>query len=100
MTMEVQKTEKKQKSLVAKVLSHKTDKTAMVAIEQVSHHPLYHKTVRRIMKFQAHDEKNEARPGDVVRVMAVRPLSKFKRWKIVEVITKGEVPEVKPTEIA
>jgi small subunit ribosomal protein S17 len=98
--MEVQKTEKTQKSIVGKVMSHKTDKTAMVTIERVSHHPLYHKTVRRVFKFLAHDEKNEAKPGDVVRVMAVRPLSKQKRWKIVEIISKGEVPEVKPTEIA
>jgi small subunit ribosomal protein S17 len=98
--MEVQKTETKQKSIVGKVMSHKTDKTAMVAIERVSHHPLYHKTMRRVFKFQAHDEKNEAKPGDVVRVIGVRPLSKFKRWKIVEIITRGEVPEVKPTEIA
>jgi small subunit ribosomal protein S17 len=98
--MEVPKTEKKQKSIVGKVMSHKMDKTAMVAVEQVSHHPLYHKTVRRVLKFQAHDEKNEAKPGDVVRVLAVRPLSKQKRWKIVEIISKGEVPEVKPQEIA
>jgi small subunit ribosomal protein S17 len=98
--MEVQKSEKKQKSIVGKVMSHKTDKTAMVAIETVSHHPLYHKTMRRVLKFQAHDEKNEAKPGDVVRVMAVRPLSKEKRWKIVEIITRGVVPEVKPAEIA
>jgi len=98
--MEVQISEKQQKSLVGKVMSHKTDKTVMVGVEQVSHHPLYHKTMRRVLKFQAHDEKNEAKPGDVVRVLAVRPLSKQKRWKIVEIISKGEVPEVKPTEIA
>jgi small subunit ribosomal protein S17 len=98
--MEVQKSEKKQKKIVGKVMSHKTDKTAMVAIEQVSHHPLYHKTVRRVLKLQAHDEKNEAKPGDVVRLLAVRPLSKQKHWTIVEIITKGEVPEVKPQEIA
>jgi small subunit ribosomal protein S17 len=55
--------------------------------------------VRRLLKFQAHDEKNEAKPGDTVRVLAVRPLSRQKRWKIVAIITRGEVPEVKPQEI-
>jgi len=92
--------QKKRKSLVGEVISHKMDKTATVAIEQVSHHPLYHKTVRRVIKYQAHDEKNEAGLGDVVRLIPVRPLSKEKRWKVVEIISKGEVAEVKPQEIA
>jgi small subunit ribosomal protein S17 len=98
--MTEQKKEKRARSILGTVKSHKTDKTAMVTVEQVSHHPLYHKTVRRLLKFQAHDEKNEAKPGDVVRVLAVRPLSRQKRWKIVEIISRGEVPEVKPEEIA
>ena len=92
--------QKKQKSIVGEVVSHKMDKTAMVAIEQVSHHPLYHKTIRRVVKYKAHDEKNEAGIGDVVKLIAVRPLSREKRWKIVEIIAKGEVVEVKPQEIA
>jgi small subunit ribosomal protein S17 len=99
MAMAGQQSKKKTKNIVGKVLSHKTDKTAMITVEQVSHHPLYHKTVRRLLKFQAHDEKNEAKPGDTVRVLAVRPLSRQKRWKIVAIITRGEVPEVKPQEI-
>lgn len=92
--------QKIQKSVIGEVVSHNMDKTAIVAVEQVSHHPLYRKTVRRVIKFKAHDEKNEAKVGDVVRLIFVRPLSKEKRWKIVEIITKGEVPEVKPQEIA
>ncbi len=91
---------KKQKSLVGEVVGHKMDKTATVAVEQVSHHPLYHKTVRRVIKYQAHDEKNEVGLGDKVRLIPVRPLSKEKRWKVVEIISKGEVAEVKPEEIA
>ncbi len=92
--------QKKQKSLIGEVISPKMDKTATVAVEQVSHHPLYHKTVRRVIKYQAHDEKNEAKLGDTVRMIPVRPMSKEKRWKVVEIIAKGEVAEVKPTEIA
>ncbi len=98
--MENKAKQKQLKTLVGKVVSHKMDKTAMVSIERVSHHPLYHKTLRRLVKYQAHDEKNEAGLGDTVRLIAVRPLSKEKRWKIVEIIAKGEVVEVKPQEIA
>ncbi len=92
--------QKIQKSVVGEVLSHKMDKTAIVAVEQVSHHPLYHKTVRQVIRFKAHDEKNEAAVGDTVRMISVRPMSKEKRWKIVEIVAKGEVAEVKPQEIA
>jgi small subunit ribosomal protein S17 len=92
--------QKKQKSIVGEVVSHKMDKTAIIAVESVSHHPLYHKTIRRVVKYKAHDEKNEAGIGNVVRMIAVRPLSREKRWKIVEIISKGEVAEVGPQEIA
>ena len=92
--------QKKQKSVVGEVIGRKMDKTATVAVEQVSHHPLYHKTIRRVIKYQAHDEKNETGLGDKVRIIPVRPMSKEKRWKVVDIISKGEVAEVKPEEIA
>ncbi len=98
--MENQKSQRKRKTIVGEVVSHKMDKTAIIAVESVSHHPLYHKTIRRMVKYKAHDEKNEAGIGNVVRMIAVRPLSREKHWKIVEIIAKGEVVEVKPQEIA
>ena len=98
--MENQKSQRKQKTIVGEVVSHKMDKTAIIAVKSVSHHPLYHKTLRRVVKYKAHDEKNEAGLGDVVRLLQVRPISKEKRWKIIEIISKGEVAEVKPQEIA
>jgi small subunit ribosomal protein S17 len=97
--MENQKKQRMQKVNVGEVVSHKMDKTAIVSVENVSHHPMYHKTVRKVIKFKAHDENNEAGVGDIVRVILVRPLSKEKRWKIVEIIKKGVVAEVKPQEI-
>jgi len=72
------------------------NKTVVVAVESSRHHPLYKKTVRKIAKYKAHDEKNECEPGDIVRLVESRPLSKEKRWRMAEIITKAEVIEVKP----
>jgi small subunit ribosomal protein S17 len=74
---------------VGKVVSDKMDKTIVVAVEERIAHPLYGKTVRRTKKFKAHDEHNEAKVGDIVRIMETRPLSKEKRWRLVEIIEKG-----------
>lgn len=74
---------------VGKVVSDKMDKTIVVAVEERVAHPLYGKTVRRTKKFKAHDERNEAKVGDVVRIMETRPLSKEKRWRLVEIVEKG-----------
>ena len=71
-----------------KVVSDKMDKTIVVAVEDHVKHPLYKKIVKRTYKVKAHDENNECRKGDTVKVMETRPLSKDKRWRLVEVVEK------------
>ena len=70
------------------VVSDKMDKTVVVAIEDFVRHSLYGKAVKRTKKFKAHDEKNECNIGDKVRIMETRPLSKDKRWRLVQIIEK------------
>ncbi|AEJ44917.1 ribosomal protein S17 [Alicyclobacillus acidocaldarius subsp. acidocaldarius Tc-4-1] len=82
---------KQRKVRVGKVVSDKMDKTIVVAVEERVMHPLYGKTVRRTKKFKAHDENNEAKIGDVVRIMETRPLSKEKRWRLVEIVERAEI---------
>ena len=77
------------KTRVGKVVSDKMDKTIVVAIEDHIKHPLYGKIVKKTVKLKAHDEKNECGIGDKVKVMETRPLSKDKRWRLVEVIEKA-----------
>ncbi len=72
------------------VSSDKMDKTITVAVERKVKHPIYGKFVKKTTKFHAHDENNEAKPGDVVRIMETRPLSKTKRWRLVEIIEKAK----------
>ena len=72
------------------VVSDKMDKTIVVAIEDSVRHPLYKKIIKRTVKLKAHDENNECRIGDTVRVMETRPLSKDKRWRLVEIIEKAK----------
>ena len=91
--------EKKHKTRVGCVVCNKMDKTVVVTVETLRHHPLYKKTIRRVAKFKAHDEKNECRLGDTVKIIETRPLSKEKRWRVAEIITKREVVEVQPKEI-
>ena len=75
------------------------DKTVVVAVDTPRRHPLYKKTIRRAVKYKAHDEKNQCQLGDMVSIVETRPLSKEKRWRVAEIITKGEVAEVQPKEI-
>ena len=91
--------EKKRKTKFGQVVSNKMDKTVVVAVETRRRHPLYKKTIRRTVKYKAHDENNECGLGDKVRIIETRPLSRQKRWRIAEIVTKGEVVEVKPKEI-
>jgi len=91
--------EKKRKTRVGRVVSNKMDKTVVVTVETLRHHPLYKKTIRRAVKYKVHDEKNECRLGDTVKIIETRPLSKEKRWRVAEIITKREVVEVQPKEI-
>ncbi|MCI9282258.1 MAG: 30S ribosomal protein S17 [Lachnospiraceae bacterium] len=77
------------KTRVGKVVSDKMDKTIVVAIEDHVKHPLYGKIVKKTVKLKAHDEKNECGIGDTVKVMETRPLSKDKRWRLMEIIEKA-----------
>jgi len=78
------------KTRTGKVVSDKMDKTIVVAVETRVPHPLYKKIIKRTYKLKAHDENNECHSGDTVRVMETRPLSKEKRWRLVEVIEKAK----------
>jgi small subunit ribosomal protein S17 len=78
------------KRLVGVVVSDKMDKTVVVRVESLVKHPLYGKYVKRRKKYYAHDEKNECRVGDVVRIKETRPLSKLKRWYVEEIIERRE----------
>ena len=73
-----------------KVVSDKMDKTIVVAVEDHVKHPLYNKIVKRTYKLKAHDENNECKVGDTVKVMETRPLSKDKRWRLVEIMEKAK----------
>ncbi len=77
------------KTRTGKVVSNKMDKTITVAIEDHVKHPLYGKIVKKTVKFKAHDENNECNIGDTVKIMETRPLSKDKRWRLVEIIEKA-----------
>jgi small subunit ribosomal protein S17 len=87
------------KALVGAVASDKMNKTVVVVVETFKQHRLYHKTLRRTKRYKAHDERNECRVGDRVRIVEMRPLSKEKRWRVVEILSRGNVPEVRPTTI-
>ena len=78
------------KTRTGKVVSDKMDKTIVVAVEDHVKHPLYKKIVKKTYKLKAHDEKNECRIGDTVKVMETRPLSKDKRWRLVEIVEKAK----------
>ena len=80
----------KRKSKTGKVVSDKMDKSVLVAVERLVKHPLYQKYFKKTKKFMAHDEKNECRVGDKVKIMETRPLSKLKRWRLIEVIEKAK----------
>ena len=78
------------KTRTGKVVSDKMDKTIVVAVEDHVKHPLYKKIVKRTYKLKAHDENNEGKVGDTVKVMETRPLSKDKRWRLVEIMEKAK----------
>ncbi|RKD25431.1 30S ribosomal protein S17 [Caminicella sporogenes] len=78
----------RRKVRVGRVVSDKMDKTVVVAVEDFVRHPLYGKAVKRTKKFKAHDENNECRIGDKVRIMETRPLSKEKRWRVTDIIER------------
>lgn len=92
MTEAEQKTDEtrsRRKVRTGRVVSNSMQKTIVVAIERLLTHPLYGRVIKRTSKLYAHDEKREAGPGDLVRVMETRPLSKLKRWRLVEIVEKA-----------
>ncbi len=92
MTEAEQKTDEtrsRRKVRTGRVVSSSMQKTIVVAIERLLTHPLYGRVIKRTSKLYAHDEKREAGPGDLVRVMETRPLSKLKRWRLVEIVEKA-----------
>jgi len=82
-------TNKKHKTVVGEVISSAMQKTIVVSAEKFVEHPLYRKYIRRATKFRAHDEKNDAKVGDTVRIEESRPISKTKRWRLVEVLQRS-----------
>ncbi|MGD9713249.1 MAG: 30S ribosomal protein S17 [Thermomicrobiales bacterium] len=74
---------------VGKVVSNSMEKTVVVSVDYVRRHPIYHKRIRRTSRFMAHDEQNACKPGDVVRIEEIRPLSKRKRWIVREIIQRA-----------
>jgi small subunit ribosomal protein S17 len=92
--------ETKRKTMLGLVVSDKMNKTVVVAVETPKRHPLYKKTVRRVVNYKAHDEENKCQKGDKVRIIETRPLSRDKRWRVAEIVAKGELVEISPEEIA
>jgi small subunit ribosomal protein S17 len=83
-------TRSERKTRVGTVVSDRMDKTVVVAVERRTAHRVYAKQVRQTKKFHAHDEDSQAKVGDTVRIMETRPLSKTKRWRLVEVLSRAE----------
>lgn len=89
----------KQKSLVGRVFSGKMEKTVVVIVETRRPHPLYKKVVKKTKKYKAHDEAGACSKGDVVRIEETRPLSKEKRWRVAEILRKGDVVKIESQEV-
>jgi small subunit ribosomal protein S17 len=88
-----------QRVIQGTVVSDKMDKTVVVEVERRKKHRLYHKVVTFTSRYKAHDETNACRLGDVVRIEESRPISKDKRWRVLDVLTKGDVADVAPETI-
>ncbi len=86
----INQADKTQRTVVAKVISNKMNKTIVVQVERKVKHPLYDKYIRRFSKMYVHDEDNTCKVGDVVVIQQTRPLSKTKRWKLVEILNKED----------
>ena len=91
--------QKKRQEKVGIVTSNKMQKTVVVTVERQIIHPFYKRVVRKSKRFLAHDEKNECRPGDRVRIQETRPLSRRKRWRVVEIVTKSVQVAPLPEEV-
>jgi small subunit ribosomal protein S17 len=84
----------KRRTKVGRVISDKMDKTVVVSVERLRRHPIYKRVVRLSSKFKAHDEENAAHVGDTVRIEESRPLSRDKRWRLVEIVSRGTEEEL------
>ena len=89
----------RRKTRIGQVTSTKMDRTVVVAVETRKRHPLYGKMVKRTVKHKVHDENSTCKLGDRVTIEETRPYSKEKRWRVMEILTKGDVAEVQPKEI-
>lgn len=81
------------KSLAGTVVSNKMEKTALILVERLTKHQTYGKYIRRRSKYMAHDSQNKCRIGDKVRIVESRPMSKRKRWQVMEILTKGNIED-------
>ena len=84
----------KRRTKTGRVISDKMDKTVVVSVERLRRHPIYKRVVRLSSKFKAHDEENAAKVGDTVRIEESRPLSRDKRWRVVEIVARGSGEEL------
>ncbi len=89
----------RRKVRIGRVVSDKMDKTVIVAYGWSTPHPIYKKAVRRETRFMTHDPENQAKLGDMVRIVESRPISKTKRWRLVEILSSREIAELQPEEI-
>lgn len=89
----------RRRTMVGRVVRDKTDKTVIVEVESHRRHPLYRRVIRQVARFMVHDEKNECRLGDLVRIVEGRPLSHRKRWRVTQILARHEVAEVAPVEL-
>jgi small subunit ribosomal protein S17 len=90
----------KHKERTGRVISDKLAKTVVVEVQVSEEHPLYHKNIIRSVKYKVHDENKMCKVGDTVKIVETRPISRDKRWRVAEVINKGEVVDIKPAEVA
>jgi small subunit ribosomal protein S17 len=90
--------ERKRKTMLGFVVSNKMDKTVVVAVETRKVHPLYKKAVKRTKKYKAHDENNACGIGNKVKIVETRPLSKEKKWRVAEIVSKKELAEARPKQ--
>jgi len=99
MTMQVTPMRPNQKMLVGTVISDKMDKTVVVSVERSKRHRLYGKTLRRTTHYKAHDPANTCKLGDTVRLVETRPISRDKRWRVLQILQRREVAEIQPQAI-
>ncbi len=89
----------RRKVRVGRVVSNKMEKTVVVAVQWQQRHPIYKKSLRRVARFYVHDKDSQCKLGDLVRIQETRPISRTKHWRVLDVLERREVAEVKPAEL-